>query len=98
MANPTSPADAKAVVHEMPILIKGFVRQGTDAATCRTMIKDILTAIRQDDKWIVANVPLVMQSRPVRESITRNPDSFEVEAAEVEIGIFYKTLKFNGEQ
>jgi hypothetical protein len=97
IANPTSAADAKSVVHEMPILIKGFVEQGTDASTCRTLIKDILTAIRVDDKWSVASVPLVMQSRPVRESITRNPDSFEVEACEVEIGVFYITQKFNGE-
>jgi hypothetical protein len=98
IANPTSPAEAKAVVHEMPILIKGFVAQGTDASNCRTLIKDILTAIRVDDKWHVSNVQLVMQSRPVRESITRNPESFEVEACEVEIGVFYITEKFNGEQ
>jgi hypothetical protein len=97
MANPTSPAEGRSVVHEMPVLIKGFVEQGTTAAACRTLIKDILTAIRVDDRWTVSNVTLVMQSRPVRESITRNPDSFEVEACEVEIGVLYITQKFNGE-
>jgi hypothetical protein len=97
MANPTSPAEGRSVVHEMPILIKGFVEQGTTAAACRTLIKDILTAIRVDDRWTVSNAALVMQSRPVRESITRNADSFEVEACEVEIGVFYITQKFNGE-
>jgi hypothetical protein len=98
MANPTSPAEAKSVVHEMSVLIKGFTEQGITAAACRTLMKDILTAIRQDPKWIVAGVPLAMQSRPGREAITRNPDSFEVEGCEVEIAVYYKTEKFNGEQ
>lgn len=97
-ANPTSPAEAKSVVHEMSVLIQGFVKQGTDAATCRTLMNDILTAIRVDDKWTVSNVKLVMQSRPDRETITRNKESFEVEGCEVEIAVFYQTQKFNGEQ
>lgn len=97
IANPTSPAEATQVVHEMSVLIKGFTEQGTTAAACRTLMKDILTAIRQDDKWTVASVKLVMQSRPGRESITRKPDSFEVEGCEVEIGVFYISNKFNAE-
>jgi hypothetical protein len=94
---PTSRDGHRGVVHQMSVLIKGFTVQGTTAAACRTLMKDILTAIRQDDKWTVSNVKLVMQSRPARESITRNPDSFEVEGCEVEIEAQYITEKFNAE-
>jgi hypothetical protein len=97
IANPTSPADAKSVVHEMPILIKGYVEQGTTAAACRTLIKDILTAIRVDDRWTVVECEArnaVAAGKGIDHS---KPDSFEVEACEVEIGVFYITQKFNGE-
>lgn len=97
IANPTSPAEARQVVHEMSVMIRGYVEQGTTAAAIRTLLKDILTAIRQDDKWTVSNVKTAMQTRPVREAITRNPDSFEVEGCELEIAVYYLTNKFNAE-
>lgn len=97
LANPTSPAMARSVVHQMTVLLKGYTVQGETAAAVRTLMKDILTAIRQDDKWSVAGVPLVMQTRPVRESITRSPESFEIEGCEVEIEVQYLTQKFNAE-
>jgi len=96
-SNLTSPAEAKSDVHEMSILIKGFTVQGTTAAACRTLMKDILTAIRQDTKWIVSGVPTAMQTRPGREAISREKDSFEVEGCEVEIIVQYITQKFNAE-
>jgi hypothetical protein len=97
IANPTSTAEPKAVIHEMPLIIKGFCEQGTTAAAARTLLKDILTAIRVDDKWTVSSTTLVMQTRPGRESISRDPESFEVEGCEVEAMVQYKTLKFNAE-
>lgn len=93
IAHHTSPADYKAVLNEMSVLIKGYCKQGTTAAAARTMIKDIKTAIRQDDKWS----GLAMQTREVVDRVARNADSFEVEGCEVEIAVWFKTDKFNAE-
>lgn len=84
-------------IHLMPIIIRGFLEQGTTAANARKLIKDIMTAIRVDDKWSVAGAPLVMQTRQVRDGILRNQDSFEVEGCEVEIEVQFLTQKFNAE-
>lgn len=97
IAHPTSDAEYKSVFNEMSVLIKGYCEQGTTAAAARTLIKDIKTAIRQDDKWTVANVPLAMQTREVVDRVARNADSFEVEGCEVEIVVWFKTDKFNAE-
>jgi hypothetical protein len=97
IASGRSSVDPKAIIHRMSILIRGYVVQTTTAADCRTLIKDILTAIRQDDRWTVSNVKLVMQSEPVKDAITRNPESFEVEACEVEFEVQFMTEKFNAE-
>lgn len=96
IAHPTSPAEARSVVHEMSVMIKGFTEQGATAANTRTLLKDILTAIRQDDKWTVSGAPLVMQTRPGLEAITRTPESFEIEGCQVEISVQYITAKFDG--
>lgn len=96
VANPTSP-NPRSTVHEMTVLIRFYAEQGVTAANCRNGIKDIKTAIRQDTKWTVAGIPLAMQTREVRESITRSPESFEVEGSEVEISIQFKTEVFNAE-
>lgn len=93
IAHPTSPAEYKAVINEMSVLIKWFGEQGTTAANARNGIKDIKTAIRQDDKW----GGLAMQTREVVDRVARNADTFEVEGAEVEIAIQFKTDKFNAE-
>lgn len=83
------------VIQTMRILFRGYLKQGTDAATARTLAADIWTAIRQDPKWIVGSTALVMQSRHIRDAIVRNPDSFEVEACEVEIEVQFITQKFS---
>ena len=98
IATATSPGKALGTVHSMSVLIRGAIEQGTTAANARKLLKDIQKAIRLDDKWKLAGVPLVMQTRPLRDAITRNPDSFEVEACEVEIDIQFITEKFNAEQ
>lgn len=97
IGTPTTAGRNLGTVHAMPILIRGMTEQGTTAANVRTLIKDIMTAIRQDDKWSVAGTPLVMQTRQVRDGILRNADSFEVEGCEVEIEVQFLTQKFNAE-
>jgi hypothetical protein len=97
LATPTSP-NPMSVIRVMPILIRGFLQSDeATAANIRNLMKDIERAIRVDDRWTVNNVPLVMQTRQIRDAITRNPDSFEVEAGEVEIEVQFKTQKFNTE-
>jgi hypothetical protein len=90
---PTSTGKATGTIHSMPVLIKYFAKQGTSAANCRKGIKDIMTAIRVDDKF----GGLVMQSREVRDSIVRTQETFEVEGAEVEIEVQFIGEKFNAE-
>ena len=92
-ATPTSTGKTLGTIHSMPLLFIYFVKQGTTAAACRKGIKDMLTAIRQDDKF----GGLLMQSREVRNNIVRNKDTFEVEGAEVEIEAQFITNKFNAE-
>lgn len=94
-AFPTSPGNPAGTIHVMPVMVKGFLKQGTTAANARKLIKDIKTAIRQDTKWTVASVPLVMQTREKRESITRSPESFEVEGCEVEFEVQFQTDTFD---
>jgi len=97
IANPTSEGDYKSNINLMAVMIQGHVEQGTTAAAARTLVKNIMTAIRQDDKWIVSGTPLVMQTREVVNRITRNPESNEVEGCEVEISVQFITNKFNAE-
>ena len=94
-ATPTSTGKSLNTFHAMPVLVRYYVKQGTTAAAARKGLKDIKTAIRQDDKWTVSNVKLVMKSEEVREAIVRNQETFEVEAAEVEFAVMFQTEKFN---
>jgi hypothetical protein len=95
LANPSSPtAGYQAVIWSMPVLIRAFAKQGSSGpANVRNLIKDINTAIKVDDTWS----GIAMQTRQIKEAVVRNPDSFEIEAAEVEIEVQYKTSKFNSE-
>lgn len=95
--NPEQWDKRTVVIQTMRLLIKGFVDQGTTAAAARTLISDIWTAIRQDPDWKVGGNPTVMQTRHVRDAISRNPDSYEVEACEVEIELQFGTQKFSSD-
>jgi hypothetical protein len=97
VAFPTSTARALKTIHAMSVVIRGITEQGTTAAACRNLLKDIQRAIRVDDKFSTAGVPLVMQTRQVRDQITRNPESSEVEGCEIEIEVQFETEKFNAE-
>lgn len=97
IGTPTTAGRNLGTVHTMPVLIRGITEQGTTAANVRTLIKDIQTAIRQDDKFQVLGVQTVMQTRQIRDGILRNTESFEVEGCEVEIEVQFLTQKFNAE-
>jgi hypothetical protein len=97
IGTPTTAGRNLGTVHTMPVLIRGMTVQGTTAANVRTLIKDIQTAIRQDDKFHVGGTQTVMQTRQVRDGILRNAESFEVEGCEVEIEVQFLTQKFNAE-
>jgi len=97
IGTPTTAGRNLGTVHTVPVLIRGMTVQGTTAANVRNLIKDIQTAIRQDDKFHVSGVQTVMQTRQVRDAILRNAESFEVEGCEVEIEVQFLTQKFNAE-
>lgn len=97
-ANPTSPGAYTETIHAMSVMIEGFTGQHADGPkNARKLLKDINTAIRVDDKWIVSNVPLAMQTREVRSNITRDQANFQVEGCQIEIMVQFKTPKFNAE-
>jgi hypothetical protein len=80
----------------MPVMIKVFLKAGTDAANARMAISDIFRAIRQDDHWTVSAVELAMWTQQKNHGIEYS-DSFEIVGAQVEISIAYHSLKFNAE-
>jgi hypothetical protein len=83
-----------SIVHMMPILVRGFLPQNVlDAKNARKLIKDIYTAIRVDDQF----GKIIMQSNEIKDAITRNEHSFEVEACEVEFECQFITDSFNAE-
>jgi hypothetical protein len=95
--SPDGPSPYRVML-TMPILVRGFLaKNASDAKNARKLIKDIMTAIRQDDQWTVSSTNLVMQSRQVHDGIVRNPDSFEIEACEVEFEVQFMTTRFNAE-
>ena len=81
------------VLQTMPLVIKGYVKQGTDAATVRALVTDIWTAIRTDPDW--TGVSGVGLTRHVRDSIQRVEGSYEIDGCEVEIEILFATPKFS---
>lgn len=90
----TSPVNPRVVRHSLPILIRGYLPANqTNARNARQMISDIYRAIRVDDQWSL----IVMESNEVKDAITRNEQSFEIEACEVEFEVQFKTNKFNSE-
>src|SRR5262245_60065750 len=73
---PTSPGKALSTMHLLEIRIRGHVAQGTAGMiNARRLLKDINTAIRSDEKWVVSNVQLAMQTHDRGERIIRDPDT-----------------------
>lgn len=94
LANPTSGTNYHGVIWSMPVLVRAYATQAAAGpSNVRKLIKDINTAIRVDDTF----GGIVMQSRQTKEAVVRNPDSFQIEGAEVEFEVQYKLSKFNAE-
>lgn len=90
-------ADPRETVHLMSVQIRIYAAKGDDPANIRNMLKDVMRAIRQDDRWTVSNVGLAMLTRPVRDGFIIPEDSFEVVGGTVEIEVQFITQKFNAE-
>lgn len=95
--NPTIPSFNKSTIWDLDVLIKGFTDAAATPATARKLLKDIKTAIRQDEQWTVSGTALAMQTFEDVERITRTPDTFEVDGCELHIKVQYRTGKFNAE-
>jgi hypothetical protein len=91
--------EAQMVLRKLPLMFKGFLVRGTDAASARKLISDIHTILRSviGDKWIVSSVPLAVQTDESSHGIDYAPDTFEVTGIEVAIEVFYRASKFNTE-
>lgn len=83
----------------MPIQIRiWYPKDQLTAANVRTGLQDVNRAIRQDDRWKVDGVGLVMISRPLREGPIVPEDSFEVAGAFLDFEAQFITQKFNSEE
>jgi hypothetical protein len=89
------PDEGNFTLRQMNVMIRGFLKRSTDAATARKFIADVMRAIRSDDTWIVSGTPLARFSTEESHSIDYAPDTFEVTGVTVEISIFYIGSKFN---
>lgn len=85
-------------IYLMPVQVRIYAKKGEDPANIRLMISDVMRAIRQDDRWMVADVGLAMITRPLRDGFIIPEESFEVIGAVVEFEIQFITGKFNAEE
>ncbi len=94
-ATPTAAGGNKGSVHAMPVMIRCFVKRGSDASAVRQFLADIQTAIRQDEMWTDVGGPVAMQTRQISDSVTRTQDTFEIDGGTVDIEVQFITQKFN---
>jgi hypothetical protein len=92
-------SNPRETVWQMPIQIRIWYPKGQlNAANVRTGLQDVNRAIRQDDRWKVDGVGLVMISRPLREGPIVPEDSFEIAGAFLDFEVQFITQKFNSEE
>ena len=83
----------------MPIQIRiWYPHDELTAANVRTGLQDVNRAIRQDDRWKVDGVGLVMISRPLREGPIVPEDSYEIAGGFLDFEVQFITQKFNSEE
>lgn len=97
-----APTDGRSNPREtiwlMPVHIRIFLpKNRLNAANVRKGVKDVNRAIRQDDRWKVANVGLAMISRPQSEGPVIPEDTFQIAGGFVQFEVQYLTAKFNSE-
>jgi hypothetical protein len=92
-------SDPRETIWIMPIQIRiWYPKDQLNAANVRTGLQDVNRAIRQDDRWKVDGVGLVMISRPLREGPIVPEDSFEIAGAFLDFEVQFITQKFNSEE
>lgn len=104
-----SPQGRRKTVHEMPVMIKGFLKRGTTAANARKLIADIKKAILGSgseidgylaERWPeVSGTPpgLATQTRETGYSIEYAEGTYEIVGVQVELMVQLMTLRFNAE-
>lgn len=82
--------EAQQVLRKMPLIFRGSLVAGTDAANARKFLSDIMRAIRAaGDKWIVADEPLAECTNEGPHGIQYEEQSFEITGVEMHIDIYY---------
>lgn len=82
--------EAQQVFRKMPLLFVGTLARGTDAATARKFIGDIMRAIRSaGDKWVVSGTPLAHHTDEGLHGIEMVEGTYEITGVQVEIDIYY---------
>lgn len=101
------PDARRKTMHSMPVLIKVFLKRGTDASNARIAIADVKKAIRGTggdhsnmylpERWPSVASPTVGQAMLTRETgdaIEVADGTYEITGAQVEIEVQFLTGKF----
>lgn len=82
--------EAQKVLRRMPLVIRGFLKRGTDAQTARKLIADIMRALRvAGDKWVVSGSPLAQYTTEGPHVIEYAEGTYEITAVEQQIEVHY---------
>lgn len=89
--------EGQKVLRKMTLYIRGFLERGTDAATARKFLADIMRALRitAGDKWTVSGTNLAIRTDEGQHSIDYAPDTFEITGVEQQIDIYYTGAKLD---
>lgn len=82
--------EAQKVLRKMTLLIRGSLERGTDAATARKFLADILRAIRSAGQtWTVSGTPLAIRTEEGPHRIEYPEGTYEISGVQQEIFIYY---------
>ena len=88
--------EEQKVYRKLTLSIRGFLERGTDAATARKFISDIMRALRTaGDKWIVSGTALAHRTDEGPHSIEYVPDTYEITGVEQSVDIYYIASKLD---
>jgi len=87
------------VVRTLPVMIEASLLKldgdAENAAFFRKAMADIMRAIRNDDKWIVDDVPLALGTSEKEHGPVYAENTYEMTGVQVDIDIVYLAAKFN---
>lgn len=88
--------EGQKVLRKMTLSIAGFLERGTDAASARKLIADIMRALRvAGDKWIVSGTPLAQYTAEGPHRIDYAPETYEITGVEQQVDIYYEGTKLD---